>query len=154
MKKNTGSIIAGFILIILGISILTDISFITFDIKGFHTILGGLFLALYFHKKAYGFLIPGCILLGISLGSITSNWFGYNGINSLSLGISFLAIFIIDYIYKGKTHWWPLIPGTILIILSIRKLSKLFIEDWPILLIVLGVFIIVKSFKINKDSYE
>lgn len=145
--RKSGRILAGTILILLGLLIIF-FKFYTFrHPSSFLLLIGGLFLAAYFYNKSYGMLIPGCLLLGITL---SSGGVGYHqtfsNSTSWGLGIGFFAIYLIDLIYQGKTHWWPLIPGTILFFTGIGG-SRF----WPVVIILLGVYIIIKSFK-PKDT--
>ena len=65
--SNKGRILAGIILILLGLLIIF-LKFYTFHHpNSFLLLIGGLFLAAYFYNRAYGFLIPRCLLLGIAL---------------------------------------------------------------------------------------
>lgn len=152
IEKKSGGFLAGIILILIGVGILIGEPVFSFNLKTFHFLLGGLFLAAYFYKKAYGFLIPGCILLGVSLGGESTHWFGYNSLSSLYLGLSFIMIYVIDRIYRGRSHWWPLIPGGIIIFTSVHRFRRLLYNGWPAILIVLGLFIIFKTFK--KEQHE
>src|SRR5688500_13461197 len=70
-------------------------------------LVGGLFVVAYFWRNVYGLLIPGCILLGLGLGRV-------GDLEAIGLGVGFLAIYLIDSVYRGRTHWWPLIPGVVL----------------------------------------
>jgi hypothetical protein len=148
--RNNGRILAGIILILLGILIIF-LKFYTFrHPNSFLFLIGGLFLAGYFHNKAYGLLIPGCLLLGLALSSGVSGYHHtlYNS-SSWGLGIGFFAIYLIDLLFQGKTHWWPLIPGSILFFSGIGG-SKF----WPVLIILLGVYIIIRSLKPKSEEHS
>jgi len=143
--KSKGQTISGIILILLGLLIIY-LKFYTFHhINSFLLLIGGLFLAGYFYKKAYGFLIPGCLLLSLALTSGYSRFSSIANDGPWGLGLGFIAIFLIDLIYRGRTHWWPLIPGLILIITGIRRVSFLLAKGWPVIIILLGIYIIIKS---------
>ncbi|MFC1887708.1 hypothetical protein ACFLYK_02760 [Candidatus Cloacimonadota bacterium] len=153
MMRSKGRIIAGLILIILGLLIIF-MKFYTFHHpSSFLLLIGGLFLASYFYNKAYGLLIPGCLLLGIALSSGHSGFHTFHDSSTWGLGLGFFAIYLIDYFYQGKTHWWPLIPGTILFITGIRGASSWFSRFWPVLIILLGIYIIVKSLKPHEKEH-
>ncbi|MEA2095288.1 MAG: hypothetical protein U9P73_01160, partial [Candidatus Cloacimonadota bacterium] len=64
-KERKGQIIAGIILILVGLSISGLRLFIGFHQNSFMLLLGGLFIAAYFYKDSYGLLIPGCLITGI-----------------------------------------------------------------------------------------
>jgi hypothetical protein len=98
-------------------------------------LIGGVFVAGYLYSRAYGLLIPGCILLGLGLGplvgggpvdvefgpgiQVTISSFGEDTFVLLGLGVGFVAIYVIPLVYQGRSHWWPLIPGLILILLGL-----------------------------------
>jgi uncharacterized membrane protein len=96
-------------------------------------------------------------LVGIGLGSVGSDYHWFSPQNSqLGLGIGFIAIYLIDRLHKGKSHWWPLIPGLIISITALSQgalgLRRIFHIGWPIILILLGIWIIGKSTGIVKDE--
>ncbi len=109
-------------MILVGIFISGLRQLIGFHENSFMLLLGSLFIAAYFYKDSYGLLIPGCIIFGLGLSSaqfgIVRN---YSQFNTVGLGIGFIGIFVIDLINKGKTHWWPLIPGGILTIIGLSS---------------------------------
>jgi len=148
MKKKLGEVLAGIVLILIGLLI-----FIFKDptLSSFHLFLGGAFLAGYFYSGAYGLLIPGCLLLGLTLGSTKTSFFGFSDFNEFTFGLGFIAIYVIDRLYKGKTHWWPLIPGIILVFIGLDNWYGFRNYTWPVILIVFGVWIIIKSFR-KKDK--
>jgi len=154
MKRN-GPILSGIVLILLGLLIILT-KFHTFrNPNSFLILVGGLFMAAYFYNKAYGFLIPGCLLLGIALSSGQNFFSLFPEDGTWGLGLGFIAIFVIDYIYRGKSHWWPLIPGLILFIRGVRGVSLILSRGWPVVIILLGIFIIFKSLnKKDVDRFE
>ncbi len=158
-NERKGQIIAGIILILVGLSISGLRLFVGFHQNSFMLLLGGLFIAAYFYKDSYGLLIPGCLITGLGLGSSTYGFFwNFPHLNTLGLGIGFLGIYVIDRLNKGKTLWWPLIPGGILLVagLSFKPFSMWsFIHvGWPVILIVLGLWIIAKSTGLIKSKKE
>ena len=68
----------------------------------------------------------------------------------LGMGFGFLAIFLIPLVYERRTHWWPLIPGSVLILISIRQADDivhyLFTKGWPLILVIIGVMILLGAF--------
>jgi len=158
-KERKGQIIAGIILILVGISISGLRQLIGFHENSFMLLLGSLFIAAYFYKDNYGLLIPGCIIFGVGLSSTHFGFVrSYSQFNTLGLGVGFIGIFVIDLINKGKTHWWPLIPGGILTIIGLSSspfnLWKFFNLGWPVILIILGLWIIAKSSGLIKNKKE
>ncbi len=147
--NHKGRIITGILIITLGLVLLL---FRNEQIDTFQLILGGLFLAGYFYKGSYGLLIPGCLLTGLALISVKTKYFGFSDDDTFGLGIGFIAIYVIDRLYKGKTHWWPLIPGVILILVGIHKLKDFFDIGWPVILIIVGIWIIINSLGLFKKK--
>jgi len=104
-------------------------------------VVGAALLFGYFQRKSYSMLIPGCILLGLGFGALGDRTgIDFDNFSSFGLGLGFLAIFIIDTIVRGRTHWWPLIPGGILALVSLIVLAEEGFESdllrwWPLLLI-------------------
>lgn len=148
--RDRSRVTAGAILILLGIVLI--LMQVTEDYRGetWTFLIGGLFVAGYIYRRAYGMLIPGCILLGIGLGSIGENspW-DLGDFGSIGLGVGFVAIFLIALVYEGRTHWWPLIPGGVLIISGLASGSKTFREllevGWPALIILVGLLLLASS---------
>lgn len=109
--------------------------------------VGAAFLAGYFSRRFYGLLIPGCLLLGLALG-IAGESILKAGLTVLGLGLGFLAIYGIDLLYRRSTHWWPLIPGGILVLVGLAQLPGLDILPsiaWPLVLIVAGLFLLANA---------
>lgn len=135
-----GRLIAGASLVIAGIGLF---ALETVDETGDAAILlviGAVFLAAYFMRRVYGFLIAGCIALGVGLGQLGEEVFDTGGdITPIGIGIGFTLIYVIDRLMDGEAHWWPLIPGGILLVIGLSSLSG-DVGDylWPALLIVAG----------------
>ncbi|RLI62990.1 MAG: hypothetical protein DRO88_10965 [Promethearchaeia archaeon] len=158
-NERKGQIIAGIILILVGLSISGLRLFIGFHQNSFMLLLGGLFIAAYFYKDSYGLLIPGCLITGLGLGSFTYGFFWrFPLLNTLGLGVGFIGIYVIDRLNKGKTEWWPLIPGGILTVIGLSSspfnLWRFFNIGWPVILIALGLWIIAKSTDLIKSKKE
>ncbi len=158
-NERKGQIIAGIILILVGLSISGLRLFVGFNQNSFMLLLGGLFIAAYFYKDSYGLLIPGCLITGIGLSSLNYGFFRHSShFNTLGLGIGFFCIYIIDRINKGKTLWWPLIPGSILTLIGLSSspfnLWRFVNVGWPVILIALGLWIIAQSTGLIRSKKE
>lgn len=114
-------------------------------------LLGGVFLYAYFTTKAayrLGFLIPGSILTGLGVGvllenaPIFGNLFG-GGIVPLFLGLGFGLIWFLE-----RKHWWALIPGGVLVLAGLSSVLQIG-ALWPIVLIVLGVYLLYDQYRKN-----
>jgi hypothetical protein len=68
----------------------------------------------------------------------------------LGLGVGFIAIYVIPLVYRGKSHWWSLIPGLILVVVGLAKtsddLERLFEVGWPHIHVILGLLILAGAF--------
>ena len=158
-NERKGQIIAGIILILVGLSISGLRLFVGFHQNSFMLLLGGLFIAAYFYKDSYGLLIPGCIIFGLGLSTSQFAFArNYSQFNTIGLGIGFIGIFVIDLLNKGKTHWWPLIPGSILTLIGLSSspfnLWRFVNVGWPVILIALGLWIIAQSTGLIKSKKE
>lgn len=149
-KKDKSRIFSGIVLILLGISLSGVNIFKGFGENSILLLIGGLFIAWYFYSNSYGLLIPGCILVGTRLATFGDQHFWYSPHNTqLGLGLGFIAVYVIDRLHTGRSHWWPLIPGGIITLsalsrgaFGIRIEMALF---WPVVLIIIGIWIIGKS---------
>jgi hypothetical protein len=148
--RDRSRVTAGAILILLGIVLILMQVTEGFPGETGTFLIGGLFVAGYLYRRAYGMLIPGCILLGIGLGSIGENspW-DMGDFGSIGLGVGFVAIYLIALVYEGRTHWWPLVPGGALIISGLASGSETFQEllsvGWPALIILVGLLLLAGS---------
>jgi len=68
----------------------------------------------------------------------------------VGLGAGFVAIFLIALVYEKQSHWWPLIPGGILLVTAFsigdELMNFLFSGGWPLVLVIIGVVIVIGSF--------
>lgn len=149
--RRQGRLFVGVILILLGLGL-----FATQFVAGLSDaivlfLLGGAFMAGYLSRRAYGLLIPGCILLGLGLGSVgEGSLLGFGDMSSLGLGLGFIAIYVIALLVEGRSSWWPLIPGGILLVNGLASGSEAIRQmlslGWPLLLVLLGLLILASSF--------
>ena len=127
MDKRIFNIVLGIIIILVGVFLLLittnfidinlDASWV-FGILFFVAFL--IFMGFYvsMHRKQFWPLIPGIIMLGLSLLILTEN-FGINGnigagLFILFIGFSFLAVYVLH-----SEHWWAIIPAGILASVSL-----------------------------------
>ena len=119
-------------------------------------IIGSAFLVAYFYQKAYGLLIPAGVLLGVGAGNLLQGrfWWANEGIQ-LGLGAGFVAIYLIARLYQRESHWWPLIPGVILILIGIPKTAmviRFLLDNWPLILVAIGVLILIGAFRRSSEA--
>ncbi|HVN32712.1 MAG TPA: hypothetical protein VMT45_12080 [Thermoanaerobaculaceae bacterium] len=113
-------------------------------------------------NASYGPLVAGMILLGLGAGMLL----GDRGVadigswtwNVLGLGAGFVGIYVLSLILKLRSHWWPLVPGFILLALGgaryVRHFTLLPPEVmmavrtwWPAALVVVGVWVVIRAMR-------
>jgi len=151
-NTGQGRVAVGAVLIVIGLMLLASQFVEGFADRAWPVVIGGAFVAGYFYRKAYGLLIPGCILLGIGLGNLASGSIrNFGDFDSIALGLGFIAIFVIAALYEGRTHWWPLIPGGILVIQGLQEgnqaVRDLVAVGWPVVLILIGLILLAGAFR-------
>ncbi len=119
-------------------------------------LIGAVFVAGYLYSRAYGLLIPGCILLGLGLGLIgegSIESIGEDRLVLFGLGVGFIAMWVIPLIYQRRSIWWPLIPGAVLIVVGLAEgdedLQRLLEDGWPLILVVIGLLILAGAFGLS-----
>ena len=151
-RNRRSQIAAGAALIVIGI---VALALQYFEGPGRAVILllaGGSFIATYFYTEIYGLLIPGGILLGLGLGSL-GEWrdVAVRDPNAVGLGVGFVAIYIVERAYRRRAHWWPLIPGVILVGSGFGArfgdVGHILWRWAPAILVVLGVVLVVRAIK-------
>jgi hypothetical protein len=109
---------------------------------------------------SYGALVGGMVLLGLGAGMVL----GDHGVANiaagtwivLGLGAGFVGIYILALILKLRSHWWPLVPGVILLGVGGARYVRHFalispqVEMavrtwWPAALVVVGIWILVRA---------
>ncbi len=150
MYSQRARLIPGLVLIALGLAFLL-MQYFEFGPGLILLLLGLVFLVGYALSRGYGLLIPGCILAGLGVGLL----FGRAPLREdvtvlLGLGVGFIAIFVVQLIVNGRSHWWPLVPGGLLVLAGVAESipqAQLLVErGWPVLLILVGLFILAGSF--------
>jgi hypothetical protein len=116
--------------------------------------IGVVLLVIFAVTRNPGALIGGGIVTGLGLGVIGATVADDEIAGAavlFGLGGGFLAIWLIGYLLKMReTAFWPLIPGTIMVVLGLVVLAGTEAADqferlWPILIIGLGVIVLVAA---------
>ena len=158
-SKKRNNIILGAFLIVLGLVLMAAKLLQDESDAAILLLIGAAFLAWYFQNRAYGLLIPSCILLGLGLGRIVASAFDVTGgMEEIGLGVGFSAIYVIDLALHRKASWWPLIPGCILLVIGITELSEAF-EDffavgWPLVIVVIGVLVLLNALGVFRGKEQ
>jgi len=154
-KSRRSGIASGVTLIVVGLLLfwLDRVDLIGQETVFF--VVGSVFLGAYLYGKNYGLLIPGCLLLGLGLGrSIGKADFVEHGV-MVGLGVGFIAIYLIALLYERQSHWWPLIPGAVLLInafSTFQSLMDFLFDNWPLALVVIGIIILLSTLRRGGSS--
>jgi hypothetical protein len=155
MEQGGNRSLAGAVLVVLGLGLFAIQLVGGMGDAAVLFLIGGLFVLAYFWRGVYGLLIPGCILLGLGLGRVGEQaGFAVGELEGIGLGVGFLAIYLIDSIYRERTHWWPLIPGVILagggIVRLSADLQRVLAVGWPLLLVLAGLLLLSGGLNIGR----
>jgi hypothetical protein len=117
-------------------------------------------------SRQVGLLIPGGVLAGIGLGIFLTRWL-YGGVEAagtqsagtflLSFAAGWGLIILLSALFTDKTHWWPLIPGSILAVIGAglliggvaQQLLQWLGLIWPVILIAAGIYLILRRANAN-----
>lgn len=115
-------------------------------------LLGLLFLVAYAVTRSFGLLIPGCILAGLGIGILVGRAPMREDVSVLiGLGLGFIAIYVIQLVVAGRSHWWPLVPGGLLALAGVAEAipqGQVMIErGWPLVLILIGLAVLATQFR-------
>jgi hypothetical protein len=163
-KTSTDGLTAGIILITIGVGLLL---FRLISMEGYFPLVLGLgFLAAGIFTRKDGLIIPGGIIGGVGLGivALENAWFtaqnnpASGGIFLLMFALGWFSITLLTRIFTRETHTWALIPGSIIgtigaLVLAgdsgIRVLETAG-NYWPVILIVIGVWVLFSWWKERK----
>lgn len=100
-------------------------------------------------RERWWAIIPAGVLLTLGIVSVLDNVGVRETGGSLFLGLG-LTFILVAILPGGNSRWWALIPGTILLIFGAAMGTPLFGLAqylWPILLILLGGFLVFLFFR-------
>lgn len=156
MARRSNQVVAGLVLIAAGVAF-----WLLRDSAGFaraaaFLVAGTVLLAAYFARRRYGLLVPGCLLTGVGVGLLAGEGGGLlDDPVVLGLGGGFVAIWLVAKLYQGRSHWWPLIPGVILILVGLRngeEVLRWLVHNWPLALVAAGVIVLVAALRPGAKS--
>ena len=155
IKPDRQKFVAGVVLVLIGLGFYLNQQLKAIGSEVIMLMIGSAFLIGYFYQKAYSLLVPACILLGLGIGGLLQDryWWANEG-TQLGLGIGFLAIYLIDRLYQRESHWWPLIPGIILVVIGIPKTKEVMrfaAQNWALILIAIGLLVLVGAFRRQQE---
>lgn len=142
--------VAGAILVTLGLAFLAAEWFALTDAVVIGAIAAVLLVA-YALTRAYGYLVAGMILAGAAVGTGVQDY-GYDesgGLVAVFVGAGFLGIYVLDLAARHGSRWWPLIPGTILVLFGASvatagtAAAELIERLWPLGLVLAGLVVLL-----------
>ena len=144
-SDRSGRLVAGASLVIAGLGLFALEAFDEAGDAAILFVIGSGFIAAYFMWKLYGLLVAGCITFGVGLGITGERLIDTSGdVTVIGIGIGFLMIYVIDRLTTSTAHWWPLIPGGVLVIIGLATLAgSVGAYLWPALLILAGAGLLV-----------
>lgn len=145
-----GQVAAGLVLILLGAALLVLERLDSSPDHLFLILIGGVFAAGYFYRRNYGFLVPGGILVGF--GSVLALGDLYEPLADaesgvLGIGLGFFLIYIVSLLYERRNRWWPLIPGSVLVLAGFPdwEWTDQVFDYWPVGVMAVGAFLLFRS---------
>ena len=124
--------------------------------------LGLAFAILAIFQRSAGGLIAGLLLLGtgtgIAFGRTARLWIPATNWLFLSLGLAFVAMYLLGLLLRTGKHWWPLVPGMTLLLLggaqyAIRVdlvphgVQTLLRTWWPAGLVLAGAILLLRALR-------
>lgn len=126
----------------------------------FLILVGGVFAAGYFYRKAFGLLIPGGILIGLGSGLAYDDLYSRSFVDGESalfgLGVGFLLIYVVSLLYERVHRWWPLIPGAVLVIAGFPEWewADQILDFWPVVVMAIGLFLLFRAVAFRQKENE
>jgi hypothetical protein len=142
-----GRLTAGIVLLAIGAALLAQHYSDNLRDGGAVLVVAVAFLVAWAMRGMYGLLLPGAILAGIAVGDIFTGAHTFHNAGMICLGGGFVAVFVLDFVRRGRAHWWPLVPGAVLIVTGLAEDDAGWFHlgglVWPLVLIVLGLAIVI-----------
>lgn len=148
-----GGWLPGVILIAVGVTLFA-VQLLNLDGEVIVLVIGLVFAIAFAATRRYVLLVPAGIMTGLGAGILLEEGGAMGEPVVLGLGLGFLAIYAIDVLTSGAREpgrWWPLIPGTILMIIAGAESTfgpesaRVIAQGWPIILIAAGAWLLLRG---------
>ena len=151
-RSRTPELITGIVAVIIGAAYL--VSYLIPSLDRFVVLAIGIgILALFAATRAPAALIGGSIVTGVGTGIVLASYVaGTTGgaLFLISLGGGFLLAWLVGWsLEMPEARVWPLIPGSILVLLGAAMLPG---AGWAVALIVIGLGLVVVGFGAGRRS--
>jgi hypothetical protein len=161
-RSRSGGLTAGVLLVAIGgVLLATRLSSIE-SAPAWLMGLGLAFALLAVLRRTYGALVAGCVMIGLGAGMLLGDeavaGLPKNAWSLLGLGLGFLGLYLVDLILRLRRHWWPLVPGVVLVAMGgARLVSRVQLVPpaveafvrlwWPVGLVAVGAWLLVRSLR-------
>ena len=161
-RTRTSNLAAGVILVVVGGVLLVTRFALMATAPAWLLGLGVGLALIAIVSSSYRALVGGMVLLGLGAGMVLGDR-GVAGLASgawilLGLGAGFVGVWLLALVLGLNRHWWPLVPGTILLALGgarfLRRVAVIPPEVmvvvrtwWPAALVVTGVWVLVRALR-------
>jgi hypothetical protein len=157
-RAEQSDIRGGLVLILVGVAFLAA-NLIPALVAYVPLLIGLGLLLLFAIRRSYGLLVPAGIVTGVGLGIFLATRLAEPSAGAAflwSLGGGFLAIWLLGLLFRlPENHWWPLIPGGILILVGGAAAESTLARDslvllgnwWPLILVAVGLMILVQHYR-------
>lgn len=155
--RAEGGIVIGAVLVAIGLALFATNVLGLGDAGAIGSVSAVLLIA-YALTRSYGSLIPGMILAGAAIGTGVQDA-GYDetgGFVAVYIGAGFLGIWLLDLFARGPSRWWPLIPGSLLVVFGTATVTEgtpagaLIEQLWPLALVAAGLVLIATAVRMAR----
>lgn len=141
--RDDGRLIVGIVILLIGIALLAERVFHGLAEGGVVLAVGIVFLVLWLLRGRYGQLVVGCLATAVGVGGVIDRSLNTGHAGSISLGCGFIAIYLLEEARTRRAHWWPLLPGVVLVAGGLlAEASVLRRYFWPVALVIVGLAIV------------
>lgn len=154
--QSRGALVLGFVLVLIGGGALASQLWPDVD-RYIPLVIGIGLLGVTLITRSYAALIFGGILTGVGAGLLVSDVFFHTADAdgpgaTLGLGFGFVGIWVVSYLMRLKEHhFWPLIPGSILLLVGLGLVLDFFENDLsklvvPAIVVVIGILVMLAGY--------